>query len=170
MQVVLAVAAVLERWSWRVSQQELGRHRRVGDSLWRASQRDMDVLGFTVFVVNSASLIGIAIAALGVWLGHALDNPYLDPVAAMLIGLVPIASAALLARKSVSLDRDQPCGFSFRCGSTGGITLRLGLPGRRGIAITGNSPVSALRKATRSAAWASVRSLFNCVLAMTRTA
>ncbi|WP_295446976.1 cation diffusion facilitator family transporter [uncultured Thiodictyon sp.] len=111
--VVLGVAAVLESGSWWVSQQELNRHRRVGDSLWRASQRDMDVLGFTVFVVNSASLIGIAIAALGVWLGHALNTPYLDPVAAVLIGLVLIASAALLARKSVSLlvgvslDRDQ---------------------------------------------------------------
>ncbi len=111
--VVLAVAAVLESGSWWVSQQELNRHRRVGDSLWRASQRDMDVLGFTVFIVNSASLIGIAIAALGVWLGHSLNNPYLDPGAAVLIGLVLIASAALLARKSVSLlvgvslDRDQ---------------------------------------------------------------
>ncbi len=56
---------------------------------------------------------------------------------------------------------DQRCGFSFRCGSMGGITLMLGLPGRRGMAITGNSPVSASRKATKSAAWRSVRSLFN---------
>ena len=58
--------------------------------------------------VHSLVDIGIAIAALGAWLGHALNNPYLDPVAAVLI-----ASAALLARKSVSLlvgvslDRDQ---------------------------------------------------------------
>lgn len=44
--------------------------------------------------------------------------------------------------------RGQPCGLSFRCGSKGGITLRLGPPGRRGIAIKGNSPVRALRKAT----------------------
>lgn len=111
--VVLAVSAVVEAWSWWVSQQELDNYRDKGDSLWRASQRDMDVLGFTVFVINTASMIGIAIAALGVLLSHALKNPSFDPAASVLIGLVLIASAGLLARKSVSLlvgvslDQDQ---------------------------------------------------------------
>jgi len=111
--IVLGVAAVFQGLSWRVSQKELDRHRRAGESLWRTSQRDMDVLVFTVFVEDSAALIGIAIAALGVGLSHALKNPYFDPAASMLIGLVLIASAALLARKSVSLlvgaslDREQ---------------------------------------------------------------
>ena len=111
--VVLAVAAAFQAWSWRVSQQELNKRRRAGESLWRASQRDMDVLVFTVFVEDSAALIGIAIAALGVGLSHALRNPYFDPAASVLIGLVLIASAGLLARKSVSLlvgaslDREQ---------------------------------------------------------------
>lgn len=100
---VLGVAAVLEAWSWRVSQKQLDKHRYAGESLWRASQRDMDVLVYTVFVVNSASLIGIAIAALGVGLSHVLRNPYLDPAASLMIGLLMIAAAALLARKSVSL-------------------------------------------------------------------
>lgn len=111
--VVLAVAAVVQSWSWWVSQQEFDRHRRAGDNLWRASQRDMDVLGFTVFVINSASMAGIAIAAFGVLLSHTMNNPYIDAAASLLIGLLLIASAALLARKSVtllvgvSLDRDQ---------------------------------------------------------------
>jgi cation diffusion facilitator family transporter len=101
--LVLALAAMVQSWSWWVSHQEFDRHRRAGDSLWRASQRDMDVLGFTVFVINTASMIGIGMAALGVWLSHALNNPYFDPAASVLIGLVLIASAGLLARKSVSL-------------------------------------------------------------------
>jgi len=111
--LVLGIAAVFQGWSWRVSQLELDRHRHAGESLWRASQRDMDVLVFTVLVEDSAALIGIGIAALGVWLSHALNNPYLDPAASVVIGLVLIASAALLARKSVSLlvgvslDREQ---------------------------------------------------------------
>ncbi|MEO6973285.1 MAG: cation diffusion facilitator family transporter [Rhodoferax sp.] len=100
---VLGFAAVFEGWSWRVSQQELERHRQVGESLWRAAQRDMDVLVYTMFVVNSAALVGIVIAALGVGLSHALHNPYLDPGASVMIGLLMIAAAALLARKSVSL-------------------------------------------------------------------
>ena len=110
---VLAVAALSQGFSWRVSQRELDRHRRPGESLWRASQRNMDVLVFTVFVEDSAALIGIAMATLGVWLSHALNNPYLDPAASVLIGLVLIAAAALLAHKSIgllvgaSLDGDQ---------------------------------------------------------------
>ena len=51
--------------------------------------------------------------SLGVGLSHASKNPYFDPAASVLIGLVLIASAALLARKGVSLlvgaslDREQ---------------------------------------------------------------
>jgi cation diffusion facilitator family transporter len=111
--VVLGIAAVLQGYSWQVSLKELDRHRRTGESLWRTSQRDMDVLVFTVFIEDSAALIGIAIAALGIGLSHALKNPYVDPAASVLIGLVLIGSAGLLARKSVSLlvgvslDRDQ---------------------------------------------------------------
>ncbi|MBC7598055.1 MAG: hypothetical protein H7238_03455 [Polaromonas sp.] len=61
----------------------------------------------------SAALIDIAIAALGVGLSHALNNPYRDPAVSVLIGLALIASAGLLAQKRVSLlvsaglDRDQ---------------------------------------------------------------
>jgi cation diffusion facilitator family transporter len=101
--LVLGVAAAFQGWSWRVSLEQLERHRQAGESLWRASQRDMDVLVYTVFVVNSAALIGIALAALGVGLSHALHKPYLDPASSLMIGLVMIAAAALLARKSVSL-------------------------------------------------------------------
>ena len=101
--IVLAIAAMFQGWSWRVSQQELERHRRPGESLWHTSQRDMDVLVYTVFVEDSAALVGIALAAAGIWLSHAMGQPWLDPAASVAIGLVLIASAALLAHKSVSL-------------------------------------------------------------------
>jgi cation diffusion facilitator family transporter len=101
--IVLGLAALFQGYSWCVSGRELKRHQRPGESLWRSTQRNMDVLVFTVFVGDSAALIGIAIATLGVGLSQALHNPYLDPAASVLIGLVLIASAALLARKSVNL-------------------------------------------------------------------
>jgi cation diffusion facilitator family transporter len=101
--VVLGAAAVFQWLSWRVTRQEMDRHRRAGESLWRVVHRNMDVLVYTVFVEDSAALIGIAIAALGVWASHTLDNPYLDPAASVVIGLVLIASAALLANKSIRL-------------------------------------------------------------------
>ncbi|MEO6104459.1 MAG: cation diffusion facilitator family transporter [Pseudoxanthomonas sp.] len=101
--VVLGVSAVLGSLSWRVSQKEVDKRRHLGETLWRASQRDMDVLVYTVFIIDSAALIGIAIALLGVGLSHAFNSHYFDSAASVLIGLVMIASAGLLARKSVSL-------------------------------------------------------------------
>lgn len=110
---VLATSAVFEGLSWRVSRRELERCRRPGESLWQTARRSMDVLVFTVFIEDSAALIGITIAACGVWLSHHFDNPYFDPAASVAIGLVLIGAAALLAHKSArllvgeSLDADQ---------------------------------------------------------------
>jgi len=100
---VLAVAAAFEAWSLVVTRQELGRHRRPGESLWHAAQRNMDVLVYTVFVGDCAALVGLVVAALGVGLSHAFASRFFDPAAAILIGVVMIASAALLVRKSVGL-------------------------------------------------------------------
>ena len=98
--IVLAIAAVFEGFSWRISRRALNRHRRPNESLWQVSQRSMDVLVFTVFVEDSAALTGIVIAATGIALSHITGNPYFDPAASVLIGLVLIGAAGLLARKS----------------------------------------------------------------------
>ncbi len=111
--VVLAVAAVFEGFSWRVSQRELLRLRRPDENLWTTFRRSNDASVFTVFIEDSAALIGIAIAAAGVWLSHMFDNPYFDPAASVLIGLVLIGAAVVLAREcsglllGQSLDREQ---------------------------------------------------------------
>jgi divalent metal cation (Fe/Co/Zn/Cd) transporter len=63
----------------------------------------MDVLVYTVFVEDSAALVGIALAAAGIWLSHELHQPWLDPAASVAIGLVLIGSAGMLAHKSASL-------------------------------------------------------------------
>jgi cation diffusion facilitator family transporter len=111
--IVLGVAAVFEGLSWQVSRQALNRQRRPGESLWQAMLRSTDATVFTVFVEDSAALTGIAIAALGIALSHAFDNPYFDPAASILIGLVLVAAAVVLARKcsgllvGESVDREQ---------------------------------------------------------------
>jgi divalent metal cation (Fe/Co/Zn/Cd) transporter len=58
---------------------------------------------FTVFIEDSAALIGLAIAALGIVLGHAFDNPYFDPAASVLIGLLLVGAAFALARETGAL-------------------------------------------------------------------
>ena len=111
--VVLAIAAAFEAYSWNVSRLELNQHRRPQDSLWQTVRRSKDASVFTVFIEDSAALIGLAIAAAGIALGQLFDNPYFDPAASILIGVVLIASAFVLARESgnllvgESIDRDE---------------------------------------------------------------
>ncbi|WP_019142738.1 cation diffusion facilitator family transporter [Noviherbaspirillum massiliense] len=111
--VVLGLAALFEGYSWNISRRELHARRRSGESLWQAMRRSKDASVIAVFIEDSAALIGIAIAALGIWLGHTLDNPYFDPAASVLIGLVLAGAAFTLARETggllvgESIDREQ---------------------------------------------------------------
>jgi divalent metal cation (Fe/Co/Zn/Cd) transporter len=58
---------------------------------------------FTVFLEDSAALVGIAIAFAGVLLGDLLRNPYLDPIASIVIAFILAAVAILLGRESGAL-------------------------------------------------------------------
>jgi cation diffusion facilitator family transporter len=100
---VLSVAAVFEGYSWLVSRKELRARRMPGQTLWRVIRASKDPTVFTVFLEDSAALLGIAIAVLGIALGQALHNPYCDPAASVLIGLVLAGVAVLLANESREL-------------------------------------------------------------------
>jgi cation diffusion facilitator family transporter len=111
--IVLAIAALFESVSWRVSHIALNEQRRKGESLWSALMRSTDATVFTVFIEDTAALAGIAIAGLGIALSQFFGNPYFDPAASVLIGLILIGAAIVLARKcsgllvGESIDRDQ---------------------------------------------------------------
>jgi cation diffusion facilitator family transporter len=100
---VLGAAAIFEGYSWYVARRALNLQRKPGDTLWRVIRRSKDPTVFTVFLEDSAALIGIAIAFLGIFLGQLFNNPYLDPAASMLIGVLLAAVAILLAFESGAL-------------------------------------------------------------------
>jgi cation diffusion facilitator family transporter len=101
--VVLGVSALFEGYSWHVSRRELNKLRKPGTSLWQTVHASKDASVFTVFIEDSAALIGLAIAALGIFLGHLFDNPYFDPAASVLIGLLLVGAAFTLARETGGL-------------------------------------------------------------------
>jgi len=101
--VVLGVAFLFEGYSWNVSRRALNDKRRPGASLWQTVRASKDASTFTVFIEDSAALIGIVIAAAGIWLGHLLDNPYIDPAASIAIGLLLVGAAFTLARETGAL-------------------------------------------------------------------
>jgi cation diffusion facilitator family transporter len=111
--VVLGVAALFEGYSCNVSRKALNAMRKPGTSLWQTVRASKDASVFTVFIEDSAALLGLAIAAAGIALGHYFDNPSFDPAASILIGLLLVGAAFTLARETggllvgESIDRDQ---------------------------------------------------------------
>ncbi len=101
--VVLGVSACFEGYSWNVSRKALNKRRKAGASLWQTVHASKDASVFTVFIEDTAALLGLAIAAAGILLGHLFDNPYFDPAASVLIGLLLVGAAFALARETGAL-------------------------------------------------------------------
>jgi cation diffusion facilitator family transporter len=101
--VVLAIAAALDFYSWRVSYKALLAQKSPDETTWDEIVGSKDPTIFTVFLEDSAGLAGAAVAFLGIFFGHLLHNPYLDPIASILIGILLGAIALLLGRESGAL-------------------------------------------------------------------
>lgn len=101
--LVLAFAALFESYSWRISYQELKRRKDADESVLDEIIGSKDPTVFTVFLEDSAALIGAALAFLGICLGRVLHNPFLDPAASILIGILLAAVAVLLGRETGAL-------------------------------------------------------------------
>ena len=101
--IVLGVAAVLETYSWWVARRELVVRLRPGETLWQLIQRSKDPIVFTVFIEDSAALLGIALALFGIFLTQISGNPVYDGLASIAIGLELAAVALILATESRKL-------------------------------------------------------------------
>jgi len=100
--IVLGVAFLMEGASWALAVREFNRGR--GDQTWwQAIHRSKDPPGFIVLFEDSAALIGLVIAAVGVWASIHFADPRIDGVASVLIGCVLAGVAVLLARESKEL-------------------------------------------------------------------
>ena len=100
--VILGIAALMEGASWVVAVREFAASK--GDlGWWQAIRRSKDPAGFIVLFEDSAALIGLAIAAIGVWASHYFTEPRIDGLASILIGGVLALVAALLAREAKGL-------------------------------------------------------------------
>lgn len=100
--VVLAVAMLLEGTSWAIAVREFN-GKRGASSWWQSIRRSKHPAGFIVLFEDSAALIGLAIAGLGVWASHHYGDPRIDGVASIAIGLILAGVAALLAREAKGL-------------------------------------------------------------------
>jgi cation diffusion facilitator family transporter len=100
--VVLAISAAIEAWSFSVAIRGLWKAK--GDkSPWQYIRGAKDPSTYTVVLEDSAALLGLVFAFLGIFLGHLLRNPYLDGTASVMIGLLLMGVAFFLASETKGL-------------------------------------------------------------------
>ncbi|MDB5900872.1 MAG: cation diffusion facilitator family transporter [Ramlibacter sp.] len=99
---VLAFAAVFEGISFSVAWRQFTRERK-GRRIWQTLRASKDPSTLTVVAEDSAALVGLALAAAGVFLSHYFDRPEIDGLASMAIGVLLAGVATVLIRESRGL-------------------------------------------------------------------
>lgn len=100
--IVLGIATLMEGTSWVIAIREFRKSKGDG-GWWKAIRESKDPAGFIVLFEDSAALAGLIVAGLGVWASHAWQDPRIDGMASIAIGLILAAVATLLAREAKGL-------------------------------------------------------------------
>lgn len=99
---VLGLSILFEIGSWTVAFREF--RTQIGDNGWLAAvRRSKDPTVFAVLFEDTAALIGLVLALIGIALADVLGMPALDGTASIAIALVLAVTAAFLGYESQSL-------------------------------------------------------------------
>jgi cation diffusion facilitator family transporter len=93
---VLGFAMIFEGAAWYIAFKEFSKSKG-SFGLITAVRRSKDPTIFTVLFEDTAALIGLAVAMVGIFLSDFLELPFLDGVASIIIGIILATTAALLA-------------------------------------------------------------------------
>lgn len=100
--LVLGVSFAIEAASLRVAWREL-RRSQPDRTMLAALRGSKDPSVFSIFCEDSAALLGLSVAAIGLALAYFLDEPRFDAAASFAIGGILILTAVFLARETLSL-------------------------------------------------------------------
>jgi len=100
--IVLTLAMIFEAFAWWIAFKAFRAAK--GTLGWiEAVRRSKDAALFTVLFEDSAAMLGLVVAMIGIALGQALGMPVLDGVASVVIGVILAVTAALLAYEAKGL-------------------------------------------------------------------
>jgi cation diffusion facilitator family transporter len=74
-----------------------------GKSFFKAIKESKDPGTFSILFEDTADILGLIVAFLGVYLGHTLNNPYIDGAASIIIGIILASLSLMLAFETKSL-------------------------------------------------------------------
>lgn len=101
--VVLALAMAFEGTAFFIALKELYKGRKKKINFWKMLKASKDPTLFVVLYEDSAALIGLIIAFVGIFLSQLLNMPVLDGVASVLIGILLAVVAITMLVESRNL-------------------------------------------------------------------
>ncbi|MCE5203703.1 MAG: cation diffusion facilitator family transporter [Actinomycetia bacterium] len=100
--VVLGVSLLIEGTSFTIALRQFNAARGATRPL-AFIRNSKDPSLYTVVLEDSAAMIGLIVAFLGVFFGHLLENPYFDGGASIIIGLLLMSVAWILGSETKGL-------------------------------------------------------------------
>ncbi|MEH6525011.1 MAG: cation diffusion facilitator family transporter [Sneathiella sp.] len=94
--VVLGLSMLFEGWAWSVAYKEF-QETKTEKSLWRSIIRSKDPTIFTVLLEDTAAMLGLVAAFVGIFLAQMLEIPELDGAASVIISIILGTVAVVLA-------------------------------------------------------------------------
>lgn len=100
--IVLAISLIVEGGSFTVAVKQFLEAK--GDNgTWQFIKESKDPSLYTVVLEDSAAMLGLVFAFLGIFIGHLFNNAYLDGVASIAIGLLLMSVAGILVSRTKGL-------------------------------------------------------------------
>jgi len=100
--VVIGLAVIFEGISWYIALKEFAKSKGPWN-YFQAVHRGKDPSLFVVLLEDSAALIGLVVAFVGILLSQITGSPFYDAAAAVIIGLILAGTAILLASETKSM-------------------------------------------------------------------
>lgn len=100
--IVLCLSAVFESTSWYFGWKAFSKERR-GRGVIEVIHSTKDPTSFSVLLEDSAALLGLGVALLGIFLSQYFRQPYFDGAASIVIGLLLCTIAIVMVHESRGL-------------------------------------------------------------------
>lgn len=100
--VILALAIVFEGAAWYIAFKEF-ETTRGKKSIFQAVRDSKDPTVFTVLFEDTAAMLGLLVALIGIWIAVTFNLPWVDGAASVLIGIILAGTAIVLALETKGL-------------------------------------------------------------------
>lgn len=100
--IVLGLAMIFESFAWYFALKEFN-HAKGNLGYYEAVRRGKDPTLFVVLFEDSAAMLGLIVAFIGIVIGQLTGNPYFDGAATIIIGIILGGTAVWLAYETKGL-------------------------------------------------------------------